>query len=51
MRVIVDWTNHDRKYTIGIQQFLAAAGIEMSDEEIKTVIRKLLSKDGLSPTE
>lgn len=51
MRIIVDWTEHDRKYTIGIRQFLLTAGIDLSDEEIKNVIRKLLSNDGLSPTE
>lgn len=47
MIVLVKWSEHDRQYTIGISKFLQQLGIEISDEQIKAVIKKLLEQEEL----
>lgn len=45
MRVTISWTTHDRKYTIGLVEFLKQMGIVVDDEEVKAAARKLLEQN------
>lgn len=47
MRVTISWTNHNRKYTIGLREFLKQMNINASDEEIHAAARKLLEQNEL----
>jgi hypothetical protein len=40
--VKIEFIGHNRKYTIGIRQFLDAANISMTDVEIQTAIAAIL---------
>lgn len=44
MIVKVEWTEHNRKYSIGIIQFLKLLGYEVDEATIKKVIYEHLSK-------
>ncbi len=44
MRLTISWTNHDRKYTIGVVEFLKNMGIEVSDDQLKATAKKLLEQ-------
>lgn len=45
MIVLVKWSEHDRQYTIGISKFLEQLGVNVNDEQIKIVIKKLLEQE------
>jgi len=45
MIVLVRWQEHDRQYTIGLQQFLKKAGIDVKNEKIEATIKKLLEQE------
>lgn len=47
MIVKVEWKKHDRTYKIGLQTLLKELKIDVSDNEIKTVIKRMLKNDGL----
>jgi hypothetical protein len=44
MRVTISWTTHDRRYTIGLEQFLKTLGLDIKDEDIKAAAKKLLEQ-------
>lgn len=48
MIVLVKWQEHDRQYTIGISKFLKQLGVNVNDEEIKAVIKKLLEQEEMT---
>lgn len=43
MIVKVEWTEHNRKYSIGILQFLKMLGYDVDEATIKKAIYKYLS--------
>jgi hypothetical protein len=43
MIVKVEWTEHNRTYSIGIVQFLKALGYDVDEKTIKEVIYRYLS--------
>lgn len=43
MIVRVSWKEHDREYTIGVQNFLKMLGYDVDDAEIKKAIKEHLS--------
>lgn len=45
MRVTISWTTHDRKYTIGLVEFLKQMGIVVDDAQVKAAARKLLEQN------
>jgi len=45
MIVKVEWTEHERRYTIGIKRFLKELGIDVNDEQIKTATKHLLEQE------
>jgi len=51
MIVKVEWTEHNRKYTIGIKQFLKELGLDIPDEQIQKTIIKLLNQNELEQTD
>lgn len=51
MIVLVKWQEHDRQYTIGLQKFLKCLQLEVTDEQIKLAIKKLLEQQEMTPNE
>ena len=45
MIVKVEFEDHDRVYTIGIQSFLKKLKIDVKDEQIVRTIKKLLEQE------
>lgn len=43
MVVKVEWTEHNRKYSIGIMQFLTMLGYEVDEATVKQAVYKYLS--------
>lgn len=48
MIVKVSWTEHDRVYTIGISRLFQLLELEVSDEQIKQAIKKLLEQEEMT---
>lgn len=44
MRVVISWTTHDRRYSIGVSEFLKEMGLDVSDEQIVATAKKLLEQ-------
>lgn len=44
MKLIIEWTTHSRRYTVGVSQFLKAMGLDVSDEQIVATAKKLLEQ-------
>jgi hypothetical protein len=52
MIVKIEFVEHNRKYTIGVTQFLAALGVDDIDEEaIKVAAMKLISTEEVTQTD
>lgn len=47
MIVRVEWQEHDRVYTIGIQEFLKRLGLDVKNETIVNTIKKLLEQEDM----
>jgi len=45
MIVKVEWTEHNRTYSIGIIQFLKLLGYDVDEKTIKEAVYKYLSKN------
>lgn len=45
MIVKVSWTEHDRVYTIGISKLFNLLSLDITDEQIKSAIKKLLEQE------
>lgn len=48
MIVKVSWTEHDRVYTIGINRLFELLKLDVSEEEIKQAIKKLLEQEEMT---
>lgn len=48
MKVIVKWAEHDRVYSIGLQKFLKCLHLEVTDDEIKNAIKRLLEQEEMT---
>jgi len=51
MIIVVKWQEHDRQYSIGLQKFLKSLQLEVTDDEIKNAIIKLLEQQEMTPYE
>lgn len=49
MKLTIAWTSHNRRYTIGVSEFLKAMGLEVSDEQIVATAKKLLEQNEVEP--
>lgn len=49
MKVVISWSSHQRMYTIGVKQFLAALNVEKTEEEITAAARWLLEQEEAKP--
>lgn len=45
MRITISWTTHDRRYTIGVVEFLKHLNINITDDQLKATARKLLEQN------
>lgn len=45
MKLIIEWTTHSRRYTIGVFEFLKAMGLDVSDEQLVATAKKLLEQN------
>ena len=48
MIVKVSWTEHDRIYTIGISRLFELLQLDVTDEQIKQAIKKLLEQEEMT---
>jgi hypothetical protein len=44
MRLYISWASHNRKYSIGVAEFLKQMGIEVTDEQLVATAKKLLEQ-------
>lgn len=44
--VKIQWTEHNREYSIGIMHFLKELGLEATEDEILRVVKDFLTKNG-----
>jgi hypothetical protein len=51
MIVVVKWQEHNRAYTIGLQQFLKKLGVDVQNETIELTVKKLLEQQELAEYE
>jgi len=49
MQILIQWTEHDRKYTISLEAFLKSAGINVTDIQLKQTARHLLEQQEAKP--
>lgn len=49
MQVIIQWTEHNRKYTISLEAFLKSAGIDVTEIQLKQAARHLLEQQEAKP--
>jgi hypothetical protein len=45
MRITISWETHNRRYTIGVVEFLKHLNIKVTDEELKATAKKLLEQN------
>lgn len=45
MSVLVQWTQHNRRYTIGLETFLKTMELDVTDEQIKKTAKYLLEQN------
>lgn len=48
MIVLVKWEEHDRQYTIGLNQFLDKLGVNVDNAKIQLTIKKLLEQEEMT---
>jgi hypothetical protein len=48
MIVKVSWTEHDRVYTIGISRLLQLLELDVTEEQVKQAIIKLLEQEEMT---
>lgn len=48
MIVLVKWQEHDRAYSIGLQEFLKKLDIDVDDAKIQATIKKLLEQEEMT---
>lgn len=49
MKVTLSWSTHNRRYTIGLKEFLATMGVDATEAQIKAAARKLLEQEEVKP--
>lgn len=47
MRVFVSWSNHNRRYSIDLVEFLKVMELNVDEAQIKAAARKLLEQNEL----
>ncbi len=45
MSVLVQWTQHNRRYTIGLETFLKTMELDVTDEQITKAAKHLLEQN------
>jgi hypothetical protein len=48
MKVTVSWDFHDRRYTIGISRLLQLLELDVTEEQVKQAIIKLLEQEEMT---
>lgn len=49
MRIILQWENHNRRYSVDAVVFLKHAGIIVSDDKLVATAKKLLEQNEIEP--
>lgn len=51
MRVTISWTTHNRRYTIGLVEFLKHLNIQVTEQDLKEAAKKLLEQNEVQQEE